>query len=100
MRLTTGKKVRVNAELRTLKRGTYNRWLQQIGQFLRSVPFARHEARIIIHALDKFPIVQPKQDRIDPVDDLSHEITHVIIADTRKVIPRYLAIWRNDLHIQ
>jgi hypothetical protein len=37
--------------------------------------------------------------RINSIDDLLHEIAHVVIADARKLVLGYLAIWRHDLYV-
>jgi hypothetical protein len=57
-------------------------------------------ARIVIHPLDESGIVQSKQNRINPVHHLLHEFPHLVIANARQPVPRYLAIGRYDLCIR
>jgi len=48
---------------------------------------------------NEFRVVQPQQYRIESVHDLLHEVTHFVIADTRKIISGDFAIRRHKLRI-
>src|SRR6266849_4639256 len=70
---------------------------EPIGQVFWGVPCLGGAARIVSHPLDEFGIVQSKQNCINPIHDLLHEFSHLIITDARQPVPRYLAIRRHDL---
>jgi hypothetical protein len=71
--------------------------VQPIGQIFGCIPRTSRTSSVLIQTLKDSRIVQSKQDSVKPVYDLLHELAHFVIADTRQLVPRYLAIRRHDL---
>jgi hypothetical protein len=72
---------------------------EPVGQVSGFVPLSGRRARISIHTINEFMVVQPQQYRVKLVDHPLHELTHFIISNTGKIVPRNFSARCYQLYI-